>query len=286
MPGQIRSAEVTVKRLCRYLLAGMLPLISLGLAPAASAAPAAAKSPPVTTIPSLSISGWGFTGLTSTDRFAAASWTVPAVHCLDPSDPAASDHSRVGVWVGLIGASQSAARLTRAGTEVECSAGVKIKDAAFFTEARTNGGFRPEWLFDVRAGDKITAVVQYEGLSHGRRKFDYVVVDHTNGRRAAANVTIPSKALTERQVAYTAAAVVERARASFSGPGPLGGLAKFKTPIRLNHLVLGVTGRGLIRWEMFSRTGRRLARNTGIRSAGPAPTAITGRFRVIWEHWR
>jgi hypothetical protein len=146
------------------------------------------------------------------------------VHCLDPSDPAASDHSRVGVWVGLIGAGQSAAWLTRDGTEVECSAGVKIKDAAFFAEAKTNGGFRPEWLFDVRAGDKITAVVHYEGLSHGRREF--------------------------------------------------------------GHLGLGGTGRGLIRWEMYSRTGRRLARNTGIRLAGPTPTSITGRFRVTWQHWR
>jgi hypothetical protein len=271
--------HATIRRVCAAVLGALALTLGLLSAPAASAASAAVSATPVTNTPSDNYAGWSMTGLTGTDRYAAAHWTVPSVQCLGqllhPSLLPAN--AWAAPWVGLAGGPDlSTAWLSQVGTWSQCINGFNLGDNYAFVEldSQLPGGEPPKRLFEVNPGDEMYGQVESDGQVNGQLRLWAYIGDLTTGQSAEGYI-FPTNA-TLAQAEYQAIVTVERY-------GDLG-LAKFSKPIQFTGVQLSA-GTGLTQFTMVESSKRSPV--MAVASAlGPSPAPYEGvAFTVTWKRW-
>jgi hypothetical protein len=224
--------------------------------------------------------GWSETGLTGTDRYVAAHWTVPRVQCagqllhpgLLPSKAWAAP------WVGLAGGPNTAhglanAWLSQVGTISQCTFGLNTANYAFVELASDlPGGEPPKLLFRVNANDKMYGQVESDGEVNGQLRLYSYISDLTTGKSAQGYIFPTHASLTQAE--YQAIVTVERW-------SPDGGLAKFPSPIQFTGVQFS-KGTGLTQFTM-------VAKHTTLAvagSLGSSPPPYSGAaFKVFWKRW-
>jgi hypothetical protein len=224
--------------------------------------------------------GWSETGLTGTDRYVAAHWTVPSVQCrgqllhlgLLPAKAWAAP------WVGLAGGPNTAkglanAWLSQVGTISQCTDGFNTDNYAFVELAsHLPGGGPPELLFRVHTNDKMYGQVESDGEVNGQLRLYYAISDLTTGNSKKGYISVAHASLLQTE--YQAIVTVERWF-------PDGGLTKFSSPIQFTGVQFS-RGTGLTQFTMVAN-GATLAVAGNL---GSSPPPYNGdAFKVFWKRW-
>lgn len=224
--------------------------------------------------------GWSMTGLTGTDRYVAAHWTVPSVQCagqlLHPG--LLPSKAWTAPWVGLAGGPNTQkglanAWLSQVGTLSQCTDGINTDNFAFVELASDlPGGEPPKLLFKVNANDQMYGLVESDGQVNGQLRIYSYISDLTTGQSAQGYIFPTHASL--MQAEYQAIVTVERYTDG-------GGLANFPSPIQFTGVQLS-QGSGLTRFAM-------VVKGATLSVAGnlsPSPSPYTGgAFMVTWKKW-